>query len=41
MTSLPPKRWGFSKEDVYATSPDCRSTRFITTEVVPTSTARP
>ena len=41
MMSLPPNRWGFSNEAVWSTSPDSRSTRFMTTVVVPTSIARP
>ena len=41
MMSLPPKRCGFSKDDVCSTSPVSRSTRFITTVVVPRSMASP
>ena len=41
MTSLPPKRWGFSKAPPVTVWPLTRSTTRKTTVVVPTSMARP
>ena len=41
MTSLPPKRWGFSNAPAASGSPDRRSRSWRTTVVVPTSSATP
>ena len=41
MTSEPPKRWGFSKEESATTSPVSRFSSRMTTVVVPRSMARP